>query len=99
MRGRTDMNPFKVNRIINEYRSNDIQISIDRLSEDCGGKLKHSFLRMSRETFLCTESGGFPRHWVEGLKLHSWITLWFYHPPKFDLSAINNNVDSLKDIE
>lgn len=74
------MNPFKVNKIIKEKSMDDEQISIDMLGELCGGKLKHKYLRMSNETFLCAESGGFPRHWVEGLRLHSWFTLWFYHP-------------------
>ncbi len=76
------MNPFKVERVIRESNKNDTQICVDTLSELCGGRVKHAYLRMSSETFLCAESGGFPRHWVEGLKLHSWITLWFYHPEK-----------------
>ena len=76
------MNPFKVNKVIKENNMNDVQISVDTLSELCGGRVRHAYLRMSDETFLCAESGGFPRHWVEGLKLHSWVTMWFYHPPK-----------------
>lgn len=76
------MNPFKVERAIRESNKNDTQICVDTLSELCGGRVKHAFLRMSSETFLCAESGGFPRHWVEGLKLHSWVTLWFYHPER-----------------
>lgn len=76
------MNPFKVERAIRESNKNDTQICVDTLSELCGGRVKHAYLRMSSETFLCAESGGFPRHWVEGLKLHSWVTLWFYHPER-----------------
>lgn len=76
------MNPFKVNKVIKENNMNDNQICVDTLSELCGGRIKHAFLRMSDETFICAESGGFPRHSVEGLRLHSWFTMWFYHPER-----------------
>lgn len=76
------MNPFKVNKVIKENNMIDNQICVDTLSELCGGRVKHAFLRMSDETFLCAESGGFPRHSVEGLRFHSWFTMWFYHPER-----------------
>ena len=63
------MNPFKVNKVIRENNMNDKQICVDTLSELCGGRVKHAFLRMSDETFLCAESGGFPRHWVKASQL------------------------------
>lgn len=48
------MNPFKVNKVIRENNMNDKQICVDTLSELCGGRVKHAFLRMSDETFLYT---------------------------------------------
>lgn len=95
------MNPFKVNKVIREKNKNDVQICVDTLSELCGGRIKHAFLRMSDQTFLCEECGGFPRHWVEGLRLHSWFTMWLYHPERIqdhpksalyeDIQYINSN--------
>ena len=87
------MNPFKVNKVIEENNMNDKQICIDTLGELCGGRIRHAYLRMSNETFLCKESNGFPRHWVEGLKLHSWFTLWFYHPPKIEETEYGEPTD------
>lgn len=85
------MNPFKVNKVIKESDLNDSPISIDTLSRLCGGKIRHRYLRMSQDVFACPESKHFPRHWVEGLKLHSWITLWFYNPPKIEQDKKEEN--------
>lgn len=71
------MNPFAVNKIIKESKKNEERISIDMLSVRCGSRVRHKYIKMSDEMFECSDSGGFPRHWVERLKLHSWITLWF----------------------
>lgn len=74
------MNPFIVSRTIKRAGEEDNRMTIDMLSAECGMHIRHFYVKMSKEMFVCDECGGFPRHWVKGLKLHSWITLWFYKP-------------------
>lgn len=76
------MNPFEVQKTVMEMRKNNEHITIEEFSRRCGVRMRHVYLRMSKEMFECPECGGFPRHWVKGLQLHSFITLWFYQPPK-----------------
>ena len=78
------MNPLKINKVIKESKNNGERITIDSLSQRCNGRIRHRYVRMSNEMFECDECGGFPRHWVEGLSLRGWLTIWFYNPEKFD---------------
>lgn len=76
------MSPFFVYKEIKKAKHNDERITVDELSRRCGIRIRHRYLSMSKQMFECEDCGGFPRHWVKGLKLHSWITFWFYKPPK-----------------
>lgn len=77
-----DMSPFLVYKEIQKAKQNDERIIIDELSRRCGERIRHRYLVMSKQMFQCEQCGGFPRHWVKGLRFHSWFTLWFYKPPK-----------------
>lgn len=84
------MNPFDVQKIINESSKNGERLVIEELSKRCGVRLRHAHLRMSRDMFEYQERGGFPRHWVKGVSLYGWVTLWNYTPPKVtDFSVMN----------
>lgn len=88
------MNPFKVSKVIRESKSKGERLIVEELSFRCEGRIRHAYLRMSKEMFECSSCGGFPRHWVLGLKPHSYITLWFYKPPKkTDFSASREVLD------
>lgn len=76
------MSPFFVHKEIKKAIDNNERITIDELSIRCKERLRHRYLVMSKQRFSCEECGGCPRHWVKGLKWHSWFTLWFYKPPK-----------------
>lgn len=86
------MSPFLVYKEIKKAKDNDERITIDELSRRCKIRLRHRYFFMSKQMFECEQSGGFPRHWVRGLRAHSWVTLWFYKPPKqTDFSMPLNN--------
>lgn len=102
------MNPFVVRKIITESKRNGERLVIEELSRRCGVRLRHFHLRMSEEMFEHEPSGGFPRHWIKGLRPLSYITLWNYKPPKeTDFSPENQTVPlptfgemkSLEDVE
>ena len=76
------MSPFLVYREIKKANRNNERITIDELSRRCKVRIRHRYVVMSKQMFQCEQCGGFPRHWVKGLKLHSWFNLWFYKPPK-----------------
>lgn len=76
------MSPFFVYKEIKNAKVNNERITIDELSRRCKERIRHRYVVMSKQMFQCEQCGGFPRHWVKGLKLHSWFTLWFYKPPK-----------------
>lgn len=76
------MSPFFVYKEIRKAKRNEERITVDELSRRCGVRIRHRYLKMSKQMFECEENDGFPRHWVKGLKLHSWLTFWFYTPPK-----------------
>lgn len=89
------MSPFFVYREIKNANRNDERITIDELSRRCKERIRHRYVVMSKQMFQCEECGGFPRHWVKGLRFHSWFTLWFYKPPKqTDFTFVS--VDSAK---
>ncbi len=91
------MSPFLVNREIKKARANDERITVDELSRRCNERVRHRYLVMSKNMFQCEQCGGFPRHWVKGLRLHSWVTLWFYKPPKeTDFTAVSANAKELE---
>lgn len=91
------MSPFFVYNEIKKAKQSDERITIDELSRRCGDHIRHRYIRMSKQMFECEQCGGFPRHWVKGLKLHSWVTLWFYKPPKqTDFNTVTNNPDELE---
>ncbi len=91
------MNPFFVFKEIKKAKENDERITVDELSRRCNKRIRHRYLKMSKQMFECQQNGGFPRHWVKGLRLHSWITLWFYKPPKqTDFSAVSLNAAELE---
>lgn len=82
------MNPFDVQKVINESHRNGERLVIEELSRRCGFRLRHAHLIMSKDMFECESCGGFPRHWIKGVSLYGWITLWNYKPPKeTDFSA------------
>lgn len=76
------MSPFLVYKEIKNANRNDERITIDELSRRCKERIRHRYVVMSKQMFQCEQYGGFPRHWVKGLRFHSWFTLWFYKPPK-----------------
>lgn len=89
------MSPFLVYREIKKANHNNERITIDELSRRCKVRIRHRYVVMSKQMFQCEQCGGFPRHWVKGLKFHSWFNLWFYKPPKqTDFTFIS--VDSAK---
>ena len=89
------MSPFLVYREIKKANRNNERITIDELSRRCKVRIRHRYVVMSKQMFQCEQCGGFPRHWVKGLKIHSWINLWFYKPPKqTDFTFVS--VDSAK---
>lgn len=91
------MSPFLVNKVINNAKKNDERITVDELSRRCKERIRHRYLVMSKQMFQCEECGGFPRHWVKGLKLHSWVTLWFYKPPKqTDFTTVSVSPEDLE---
>ena len=91
------MSPFFVYKEIKKARQNDERITIDELSRRCGDRIRHRYIRMSKQMFECEQCGGYPRHWVKGLKLHSWFTLWMYKPPKqTDFTALNRHSEELE---
>lgn len=91
------MSPFFVNKVINNAKKNDERITVDELSRRCKERIRHRYLVMSKQMFQCEECGGFPRHWVKGLKLHSWVTLWFYKPPKqTDFTTVSVSPEDLE---
>lgn len=95
------MNPFDVRKIIIESHRNGERLIVEDLSRKCGVRIRHGYLRMSHEMFECKACGGFPRHWIKGLKLHSYITLWFYKPPKdTDFSPVmeKDNIKSFAEL-
>ena len=56
------MNPFKVNKALKEFKKDGKRVTVDVLSQKCGGRVRHKYLRMSKEMFECEENDGFPRH-------------------------------------
>ena len=76
------MNPFNVQKIINESREKGERLIVEELSKRCGVRLRHAHLVMSKDMFECASCGGFPRHWVKGVSFYGWISLWRYTPPK-----------------
>ncbi len=91
------MSPFVVFKEIKKAKDKDERITIDELGRRCGDRIRHRYIKMSKQMFECEECGGFPRHWVKGIKSHSWITLWFYKPPKqTDFTAVNRNSEELE---
>lgn len=76
------MNPFKVQKIINESCSNGKRLIIEQLSEKCGVKFRHAHFIMSEDMFESDVCHGFPRHWVKSVSPFGWLTLWTYKPPK-----------------
>lgn len=76
------LNPLEVHKIIKESRDNGERLIIEELSRRCGVRLRHAHLRFSKDMFECEACGGFPRHWVKGVSIYGWITLWRYVPPK-----------------
>lgn len=91
------MSPFFVYKVINNAKKNDERITVDELSRRCKERIRHRYLVMSKQMFQCEECGGFPRHWVKGLKLHSWVTLWFYKPPKqTDFTTVSVSPEDLE---
>ncbi len=92
-----NMSPFLVYKEIKNAKSNGERITIDELGRRCKERIRHRYLVMSKQMFECEQCGGFPRHWVKGLKLHSWFTLWFYKPPKqTDFSSVSVNSSELE---
>ncbi len=91
------MSPFFVYKEIKKVKQNDERITIDELSRRCKERIRHRYVVMSKQMFQCEQCGGFPRHWVKGLKLHSWVTLWFYRPPKqTDFSLVSVSSDEFE---
>lgn len=91
------MSPFFVYKVIKNAKKNDERITVDELSRRCKERIRHRYLVMSKQMFQCEECGGFPRHWVKGLKLHSWVTLWFYKPPKqTDFTTVSVSPEDLE---
>ncbi|MDD6275805.1 MAG: hypothetical protein PUB20_03145 [Clostridia bacterium] len=85
------MNPFKVNIILKECKKDGKRVTVDMLSQKCGSRIRHKYLRMSKEMFECEENDGFPRHWVLGLNLRGWLFLWTSHPKsRFDTVAVGD---------
>ncbi|MBP9989707.1 MAG: hypothetical protein KBT46_09460, partial [Ruminococcus sp.] len=82
------LNPFKVSRIIRDSKNEGKKLSIDDLSVLCEGRVRHLYVRMSRDTFECESSGGFPRHRVIGLRPTSYITMWFYKPSEIKIEPV-----------
>ena len=93
------MNPFKINKIIRESKMNEERISIDMLSVRYGSRIRHKYIKLSDEMFECSDSGGFPRHWVVRLKLHSWLTLWFARREELLPSKSDSNRPELEEPE
>lgn len=88
------LNPFAVQKIIDESKKKGERLIIEELSQRCGIRLRHRFLVMSEQMFECEACGGFPRHWVKGVSLYGWISLWRYVPPKeTDFSPTTSRVD------
>ena len=91
------MSPFFVYNEIKKAKKNQERITIDELGRRCGARIRHRYIRMSKQMFECEQCGGFPRHWVKGIQPHSWITLWFYIPPKLtDFTDISKNPDEFE---
>ena len=85
------MNPLEVHKIIKESNEKGERLIIEDLSRKCGVRLRHAHLKMSKDMFECESCGGFPRHWVKGLSLYGWATLWNYEPPKeTDFSVVTS---------
>ena len=76
------MNPFDVQKIISQSRENGERLVVEELSRRCGVRLRHAHVRLSKDMFEYEAGGGFPRHWVRGVSLYGWISLWRYVPPK-----------------
>ena len=96
------MNPFKVRKIIYESKKNGEKLVIEELSKKCGGRLHHGQLILSQEMFNYEEGGGFPRHWVKGLRPESYLLMWFYDPPKetdFSKFKMNDSLPSFGDMQ
>lgn len=92
------MSPFLVYKEIKKAKNNDERITIDELSRRCQERIRHRYIVMSKQMFQCEQCGGFPRHWVKGLKFHSWFTLWFYKPPKqTDFTFISASPDDFEE--
>ncbi len=91
------MSPFFVHKEIKKAKDSNERITVDELSRRCKERIRHRYLVMSKQMFECEQCGGFPRHWVKGLKLHSWFTLWFYKPPKqTDFTFVSANPADLE---
>lgn len=91
------VSPFFVYKEIRKVKHNNERITIDELSNRCNERIRHRYIVMSKQMFQCEQCGGFPRHWVKGLKFHSWFTLWFYKPPKqTDYSSVTLNLENLE---
>lgn len=85
------MNPFKVNKALKEFKKDGKRVTVDVLSQKCGGRVRHKYLRMSKEMFECEENDGFPRHWVVGLNLRGWLFLWTSNPKsRFETVAVGD---------
>lgn len=99
------LNPFTVRKIINESKKKGERLIIEELSERCGVRLRHRFLVMSDQMFECQSCVGFPRHWVKGVSLNGWVSLWRYEPPKeTDFSPVAagemlKSFDEMREIE
>ena len=76
------MNPFKVQKIINECSRNGERLIIEELNEKCGVRLRHVHLIMSEDMFESESCKGIPRHWVKGVSAFGWATLWTYRNPQ-----------------
>ena len=75
------MSPFRVKRII---KNNGEKMCIDTLSNECGVRLHHRFLKMSNDFFDCPVCG-MKRHYVKGVSLYGWTHLMFYEDRSFDI--------------
>lgn len=80
------MNPFVVQKIINESNRNGQRLIIEQLSEKCGVKLRHAHVIMSEDMFESEVCKGFMRHWVKAVSPFGWITLWTYKNPEREVS-------------
>ena len=86
------MNPFKVQKTIKDCEKKGERLIIEELSDKCGVRLRHVHVVMSEDTFESGACRGVPRHWVKGVSVFGWLTLWTYRNPLKDYPASSEGI-------